>query len=189
MARQDCRSGPVRPPPADIRSSPRASLEPGGSPFLGPHGLRRGLDDQPRTPARATGGGATPAHTHVARGRSRGRRWRWAVPTSPPRRSRRVGRRVPPVHRAHCGGRRQTGPPQQCPREARTAGRTPLRQRRGSSPLPRQDVRRRRRCPERLCRGDPPQLSSASVSAHPGVAASGSTVSTKDFTASLRPTS
>jgi len=54
----------------------------------------------------------------------------------------------PPVRRAHRGGRRQTVPSQQCPPEARTAGRTPFRQRRGSPPLPHQDVRRRRRCPD-----------------------------------------
>jgi hypothetical protein len=42
----------------------------------------------------------------------------------------RVGRRVPPVRRAHRGGRRQAVPPQRCPPEARAAGRTPFRQRR-----------------------------------------------------------
>ncbi len=36
----------------------------------------------------------------------------------------------------------------QCPPEARTAGRTPFWQRHGSPPLPHQDVRRRRLCPD-----------------------------------------
>ena len=59
----------------------------------------------------------------------------------------RVGRRVhlflSPIV---VGG--QSVPPQRCPREARNAGRTPFRQRHGSPPLPHQDVRRRRRCPD-----------------------------------------
>ena len=49
---------------------------------------------------------------------------------------------LPPVPRAHRGGRRQPVPPRQCPPGARTAGRTPFRQRHGSPPLPHQDVRR-----------------------------------------------
>ena len=54
----------------------------------------------------------------------------------------RAGRRVPAVRRARRGGRRQPVPPRRCPRAARAAGRTPVRQRRGLPPLPHQDVRR-----------------------------------------------
>ena len=48
----------------------------------------------------------------------------------------RAGRRVPPVRRARRGGRRQAGPSRRRPPDARAAGRTPFRQRRGSPPLP-----------------------------------------------------
>ena len=68
----------------------------------------------------------------------------WAVPTSPPRRSRPGWSTSATVRHAHRGGGRQTVPPQQRPPDARTAGRTPFRQRRGLPPLPHQDVRRRR---------------------------------------------
>jgi dihydrofolate reductase len=69
-------------------------------------------------------------------------------PTSPPRPSRPGGRRVPPVPRARRRGRRQTVPPRQGQREARTAGRTPFRQRGGLPPLPHRDVKRRGRYPD-----------------------------------------
>jgi RibD C-terminal domain len=55
----------------------------------------------------------------------------------------RVGRRDPPGRRARRGGRRHRRSPRQCPPEARAAGRTALRQRHGSPPLPHQDVRSR----------------------------------------------
>src|ERR1700694_3356106 len=47
-----------------------------------------------------------------------------------------AGRRAPSVPRPDRGGRRQTVPPTRSPCEARTAGRTALRLRRGSPPLP-----------------------------------------------------
>ncbi len=58
-----------------------------------------------------------------------------------------VGRRIPLVPHAHHRWRRKTVAPRQCPPGARTAGRTPFRQRGGSPPLPGQAVRRRRRQP------------------------------------------
>ena len=50
----------------------------------------------------------------------------------------RLGRRAPPGCRARRGWRRQTVSRGQCPSEARASGRTPFRQRHGSSPLPHQ---------------------------------------------------